>query len=360
MKDEFYKIKPLSTDDKSQEQKFWRISFFVYALIEVFILTIQYAITKFQCASCTLPAGFYPVNWLQHLAFTGGLWFLLNRLYDLSTWKIISLNILLFIAHHFLWISLLYLIFNSGQEWLAASSQDTISFRSLLYGSWTEIGKYIVKVSAFYTLKFYWQYRHTEKKRIQLWVVNKELQLDLLKKQLSPHFYFNTLNNLYGLARANSQKLPLALKQLSNIMGYVIRDCNDDKVLLANEIRFLESYISLEKLRYEQDTIIEMKVEGQVNGQMIIPLVLIQFVENTFKHGMKEKSVNNWMKVKLHVIKEQLSFIVENSYYENGAAEGIGISSVKEILNMQYEGKYDLKMQHTNNSYLVNLKLNLL
>jgi len=358
MKDEFYTLSTHTKKYESQERNFWRKTFVVYAAIEMLVLTIQYAVTKYQCAECLLPASL-PANWLQHLAFTGVLWFLLNRFYGLTIWRIVFLNILLFAAHHFLWIALTYMMFHSGQAWLVSASDSTKSLRDLFYGSWIEIGKYVVKVSAFYMLQFYWQYRQAEKQKMQLALVNRDLQLDLLKKQLSPHFYFNTLNNLYGLARANSQKLPVALSQLANIMGYVILECKDNKVSLAEEIQFLESYIALEKLRYEQDTTIEMKVDGHVNGQMIIPLVLIQFVENAFKHGMKEKSADNWMKVKLHIIKEQISFLVENSCYENVDSAGIGISSVKNILNIEYEGKYDLKIQHYNNSFLVNLKLNL-
>jgi LytS/YehU family sensor histidine kinase len=185
------------------------------------------------------------------------------------------------------------------------------------------------------------------------------MQLNLLKQQLSPHFYFNTLNNLYGLARSNSAKLSDALHQLSNIMGYVIVDCNQPKVRLDQEIKFLESYIALEKLRYEQNTVIEMKVDGYTNGQTILPLLLVQFVENAFKHGMKEKSEKNWMKVNMIIRKEELLFKVDNSYYEGAVSDGIGINSVKNILNLQYEGKYDMDMIHEDNRFSVTLKLNL-
>jgi LytS/YehU family sensor histidine kinase len=183
--------------------------------------------------------------------------------------------------------------------------------------------------------------------------------LNLLKQQLSPHFYFNTLNNLYGLARSNNEKLAGALHQLSNIMRYVIVDCNQPKVLLSQEINFLQSYIALEKLRYEQNTVIEMEVKGEPGQATILPLLLIQFVENAFKHGMKEKSEQNWMKVDLTIQKNELLFRVDNSYYATSVAGGIGINSVKHILNLQYEGKHDLQMLHENNHFSVTLKLNL-
>ena len=208
-------------------------------------------------------------------------------------------------------------------------------------------------------LKFYAGYRQAAQQRLQLAVINKDMQLNLLKQQLSPHFYFNTLNNLYGLSRSNSPQLSSALYQLSNIMQYVIVDCNQPKVLLQQEINFLESYIELEKLRYEKDTVIEMNVSGNTGNQAIIPLLLIQFVENAFKHGMKEKSDRSWMKVNLDVNENELLFSVENSFYGHLPSQGIGISSVKHILNLQYEDRHAIQMKHEGNIFSVTLKLNL-
>ena len=348
-----------SDEERHQGKKFWRRVFIIYAVVEVLILAVQYAITRSKCVACVLPPAFYLVNWLQHLLFTGLLWYFLNKYYQLPRWQIILLNVLLFCVHYFLWIAVLYAIFHSGQNWLIWESVTNRSFESFVYGSWADIGKYVLKLSAFYVLKFYFEYRRAERQRIQLAIINKDMQLNLLKQQLSPHFYFNTLNNLYGLARSNNEKLPDALHQLSNIMRYVIIDCNQPRVLLRQETDFLQSYIALEKLRYEQNTVIEMEVEGNAEKQEIVPLLLIQFVENAFKHGMKEKSDNNWMKVKVKINKEKLLFMVDNSYYGADASAGIGINSVKRILDLQYEGKYDMTMLHENNRFCVTLKLNL-
>ncbi|MDZ4796350.1 MAG: histidine kinase [Bacteroidota bacterium] len=358
-KDDITILGPVGQEEKRWSKNFWRKAFLIYVLIEIFILVSQYIITRSKCSQCVLPPAFYLVNWLQHLLFTGLLWLCLNQFYHLTQWKVVVLNIALFLVHYFLWISFLYGIFHSAQDWLVREATPSRSFASFIYRSWTDIGKYVLKLSAFYALKFYYEYQKAERQRIQLAVINKDIQLNLLKQQLSPHFYFNTLNNLYGLARGNSEKLSVALHQLSNIMQYVIVDCNQPKVLLSQELSFLQSYIALEKLRYEQDTVIEMKVEGDHNRQTILPLLLIQFVENAFKHGMKEKSDKNWMKVILQVQRNELLFRVDNSYYETTTPEGIGINSVKHILNLQYEGKYDMQLRHENNHFSVTLKLNL-
>jgi sensor histidine kinase YesM len=349
----------ISDEEKARSKKFWCYSFCIYAGVEIFIIIIQYWITRSKCSYCVLPPPFYFVNWMQHVFFTGVLWWCLNGLYYLTRWKVIPLNIILFLANHFLWLGVIYAIFHSGQYWLTGEKTRIHSYRDIIYGSWSDIGKNTVKFSVFYLLKFYSGYRRTERQRIKLAVINKDMQLNLLKQQLSPHFYFNTLNNLYGLAMRNSVKLSAALHQLSNIMQYVIVDCNKPKVLLSQEVNFLQSYIALEKLRYEQDIVIGIEVKGDTADKTILPLLLIQFVENAFKHGMKEKSEKNWLKVLLLIEKSELLFKVENSYYETNASEGIGMNSVKHILDLQYEGKYDMEVLNGNNHFSVTLKLNL-
>ena len=339
-------------------KKYWLRVFIVYALVELFITAIQYSTTKAQCRPCVLPPAYYVFNWLQHITFTAVLWYCMNRVYFFRLWKAVAANVALFVLYYFAWITILYLLFLVRIPWLVWEQIPYRPYSWFVYGSWADVGKYVLKCSAFYVLKFYFEYKKAERQRIQLAVINKDMQLNLLKQQLSPHFYFNTLNNLYGLARSNSAKLETALAQLQNIMQYVIVDCNRQQVLLRNEIGFLQSYIALEKLRYEQNTVIEMQVTGTATTQTIVPLLLVQFVENAFKHGMKEKLEHNWMRVQLHINNDELLFHVENS--SSGATNpgGIGISSVQHILALQYEHRHELVMQPGNHSFSVTLKLN--
>lgn len=340
------------------DRRFWLKALAVYAIAEALFIVISYLVTYYKCKACTLPVPFYIGIFLINLLLALLLWYVLSYFHKKALWKIIAGNIFIFLVYYFCITGTLYFLLNTRQEWLVWPVKPR-PFTAVVYSSWTEIGKYVVKLSAFYMLKFYAGYRQAEEQRIQLAVINKDMQLNLLKQQLNPHFYFNTLNNLYGLSRSNSSRLPVALSQLSNIMQYVIIDCNQAKVLLRQEINFLQSYIELEKLRYEKNTVIEMKTSRTVNGQTIIPLLLIQFVENAFKHGMKEKSDRSWMKVSIEIDGNELLFKVENSSYDAAASQGIGINSVKHILNLQYEGKHDIQIQHKDNSFSVTLKLNL-
>jgi sensor histidine kinase YesM len=341
------------------ERKFWIWAFVLYAMAETLYWILNYWNISTKCNGCTQPVYYYLVQWLLYLVLTAVVWYFLNSFYKEKRIVIISLNVIVFIFHFAGWIWINYILQHFGPEWLTGYLYRKNSIHELMYYSWFDISKYVLKITAFYLMKFYSEYRRSEQQRIQLAMVNKDLQLNLLKQQLSPHFYFNTLNNLYGLARSNNSKLSRALQQLSNIMHYVIVECNQPKVSLQKEIDFLQSYIELEKLRYEENTIIDMQVEGKANGQTILPLMLIQFVENAFKHGMKEKSEQNWMRVNMRIRNSDLLFSVNNSYYPTRPAEGIGLASVKHHLNLQYEGKYDMKMDMTDGKFSVTLQLNL-
>lgn len=358
-KDNAIPASAVSPLEKQAIWKFWLLSFSVYALVEMGFWVIHYYTIRESCDTCSQPVWYYIFQWFLSLVFTALVWYCLNLIYGKSRWLIVTGNVVLFAAHFLSWVMVKYNLAHSGPGWLMGISPSRRDLSAFIYDSWIDIGKYVFKVSAFYVLKFYLEFRRTARQRTSLALLNKDLQLKLLRQQLSPHFYFNTLNNLYGLARSNSPKLSDALFQLSNIMQYVIIECNKPKVLLSQELEFLKSYISLEKLRYEQNTIIEMEVEGHPNGQSILPLLLIQFVENAFKHGMKEKSEINWMKVKMVIDRDALFFSVNNSYYEPGFSNGIGISSVQHSLDLQYEGKYDLLMRREDGAFLVTLKLNL-
>ncbi|HET6994224.1 MAG TPA: histidine kinase, partial [Chitinophagaceae bacterium] len=140
-----------------------------------------------------------------------------------------------------------------------------------------------------------------------------EMELQLLKSQLNPHFYFNTLHNLYGLAMIAPKKAPDAILKLSDIMEYVIYDCRNDKVPVAKELRFINSYIELEKLRYDDAANIRLKITGDSDGKLISPLLLIQFIENAFKHGMEQYKRGSYLEVNIVIENGSLHYESVNS-----------------------------------------------
>lgn len=342
------------------DKKFWARAFIVYAVAEALFHITTYLIEYGQCKKCVLPVTFYLFRYCLSLLLAVMLWTLLGRLHGKPLWQILAGNVLTFFFYYFIYTGYIYMALNSKNGLLVWPVIKGFSFEKVVYGSWYDVGKYVLLITAFYVLQFYNEYRKAAYQRLQLAVLNKDMQLNLLKLQLNPHFYFNTLNNLYGLSRSNSRQLLPALEQMENIMQYVITDCNKPKVLLRQEAEFLKSYVELERLRYEKDTQIEYYQEGDAAEQMIVPLLLIQFVENAFKHGMREKSLNNWLRVDLRVSGNHLQFKVENSSSGPAQTQGIGITSVRHLLNLQYEGRHSIEMSDNNNRFSVILEIHLL
>jgi LytS/YehU family sensor histidine kinase len=181
-----------------------------------------------------------------------------------------------------------------------------------------------------------------------------------LKSQINPHFLFNSLNNIYSLAYQKSEKTPEAILKLSEIMRYMLYESNEDKVELSNEIRYLENYIELQKLRFKDNIYIKFEINGDPLGLMITPLVLISFVENAFKHGIATDSENP-ISISLNLTDGKLLFHVSNikSSMNKDITGGIGLQNVQRRLSLIYKDRYRLQIDDTNDIYNCELYLNL-
>jgi sensor histidine kinase YesM len=188
-----------------------------------------------------------------------------------------------------------------------------------------------------------------------------EMELQLLKSQLNPHFYFNTLHNLYGLAMIAPKKAPDAILKLSDIMEYVIYDCRHDKVPVVKELRFINSYIDLEKLRYDDSANISLRVLGEAEGKFISPLLLIQFVENAFKHGMEHHKKDSYLEISINIENGSLKYESVNSINDiaSPVSGGVGLVNVKKRLEIIYPGKHQLHIYSDDHEYKVQLSLQL-
>jgi two-component system LytT family sensor kinase len=190
----------------------------------------------------------------------------------------------------------------------------------------------------------------------------KETELKLLKSQIHPHFLFNTLNNLYSLALEKSDKAPDLIIKLADMLSYIIYDCNSEKVLLVKEIDFINSFLELQKVRYDTCDI-TFKVDGELNGRQIAPMILHTFIDNSFKHGADKDSGNPWIKISISVTGGILFFTSINSTRVNDEPvpkiAGIGISNAMKRLDLIYRGRHDLVIDNSDNRYSVSLKLEL-
>lgn len=188
-------------------------------------------------------------------------------------------------------------------------------------------------------------------------------ELNFLKAQINPHFLFNTLNNLYYLAYSKSDNTTEVIDKLSKMMRYMIYDSNHPKVLLSKEIEYMQNYISLERLRLNNEIPIEFNIEGEPKDAMIVPLIFITFLENAFKHGVSGTQKDSWVRISIVLDGTSCIYTVENSKIKNSNTDtksGIGLQNIQRRLELSYPGNYELISRDNADSYFVQLKLHLI
>lgn len=210
------------------------------------------------------------------------------------------------------------------------------------------------------------QKKNTEldSRRFQMELKLKEAELKLLKAQVHPHFLFNTLNNLYGLTLEKSDEAPKLVLQLSEILDYILYRCNDKQVPLQEEIANLKNYIEIEKIRYSEKLELKTDFPKKIETLKIAPLILLPFVENAFKHGVSNFPGVAFVTIKISLLEKTLIFTIKNS--KNPLAKktesysrGIGLVNVRKRLDLIYSGKYILSIDEQEDTFSVNLTLEL-
>lgn len=222
----------------------------------------------------------------------------------------------------------------------------------------TELTWFLFPAAILMALKYYREQREVMSLREQ----KRITELRLLKNQLNPHFLFNTLNNLYTLALKKSDKTPELIAKLSAILDYMLYHCNDRFVALTDEIKLLNNYIDLEKLRYDDRVVVdfEYKTEKAVE---IAPLILLTFLENAFKHGVKEEIKIAKIQMHLRATREEIWFEIQNTKPQSGVVEShtasIGLENIKKQLDFLYPHRNWLEVQDQAEFHRVTLKLRL-
>jgi LytS/YehU family sensor histidine kinase len=188
------------------------------------------------------------------------------------------------------------------------------------------------------------------------------MELEMLKAQVHPHFLFNTLNNLYSLTLTKSDNAPVVVTNLSDLLRYMLYECREKEVPLLNEITALKKYVELEKLRYGNRLDISFSYSGGVNDLLIAPLLLLPFVENSFKHGMSEQLDQCWINLHLHAEHDSFSFNLSNSCSKEkkqAMVGGIGLKNIKKRLDLIYAEHYNLNINQDEDMYSVKLTMRL-
>lgn len=226
------------------------------------------------------------------------------------------------------------------------------------------IGIYpVVALAAFIKLAKHWYKRDLITRELEK--DKLEAELKFLRAQIHPHFLFNTLNNLYALTLKKSKKASEVVLRLSDLLNYMLYEGNARKVKLKKELEVIETYISLEKIRYGKRLSVSFDVKGETADKEIPPMLLIPFVENSFKHGAGEQPDQVWVSIDIEITGNQFTLKVENSKDTNGSVdetgykEGIGLKNVQRRLELLYGDSYDLQLVEEEAMFSVILKLKL-
>jgi two-component system LytT family sensor kinase len=208
----------------------------------------------------------------------------------------------------------------------------------------------------------YLHHQKVESDKLEAEIKLRESELKLLKSQIQPHFLFNTLNNLYLLALEKSDKTPDLVLRLSEMLSYITYDCSAEKISLDKEIEFINSFLELQKLRYETCDI-TMKTSGDTQNMQIAPMILHTFIDNSFKHGAELNKSNPWIKISLEIKDNILFFRVLNSKGNKEKLSvkkpGIGIANATKRLNLIYPDRHELVIKNSGTRYSVFLRIEL-
>lgn len=186
-----------------------------------------------------------------------------------------------------------------------------------------------------------------------------ESELKFLKAQINPHFLFNTLNNIYALARKQSEKTPEAVLKLSQLMRFMLYEARKERILLTEELKMIDDYIDLERIRYNGRLRIDFHKSIDDSTQLIAPLLLIHFVENAFKHGASESRFDAQINLSFVLQRGVLIATIQNTKEEVASVETrekIGLENIKRQLELLYPS-HQLEVTNAANEFTVKLTI---
>jgi two-component system LytT family sensor kinase len=217
-------------------------------------------------------------------------------------------------------------------------------------------------VAFFGIIRHIYNYIKLKQAAQQLRIESQQAELNYLKSQTNPHFLFNTLNNIYSLARDKSDLAPESILRLSKILRYMLYETSSPYTAVEKDLRIIEDYVALEKLRYDDSLRINFNYDLEDSKQSLPPLLLIPLVENAFKHGVSETRDQPFVDIHLSIKNRQLLFIVKNSTgdmaSETNTKENIGLSNLRRQLQLLYTD-YQLSVLPGDYIFTATLQINL-
>ncbi|MBC7950145.1 MAG: histidine kinase [Chitinophagaceae bacterium] len=274
--------------------------------------------------------------------------------------KKIGKSILLIIAHIFLYSWGLYVWREIGL--VTGVYTSLAEFESPEQNAATQMAYSMQSFIFFFIIKHIYDYIKLRQAAQQLRIEKQQAELNYLKSQTNPHFLFNTLNNIYSLARDKSDLAPESILRLSKILRFMLYETSGDYISIEQEVKIINDYIALEKLRYDDSLRVNFMYDVENMNQPVPPLLLIPLVENAFKHGVSETRGRPFVEIRLSATYSQLLFVVKNSMEdaipESGVKENIGLSNLRRQLELLYTN-HSLVVSHDGSTFTTTLKINL-
>jgi LytS/YehU family sensor histidine kinase len=216
-------------------------------------------------------------------------------------------------------------------------------------------------VAAGTTIKLLSQWLNEEGRRKDVEKEQLKTELALLRHQVSPHFFMNTLNNIHALIDINTENAKDAVIRLSTLMRYLLYDTAQGQTSLKKEMEFIESYIALMQLRFSKKVKITLDIPQNLPEIQIPPMLFISFVENAFKHGVSYQT-DSFVLFRLDITDNQLNCVIRNSKHKNKekfdkSYSGIGLTNIKKSLELLFNKNYSLDISDTDKEFEVKLTI---
>ena len=215
-------------------------------------------------------------------------------------------------------------------------------------------------VAAAIKLMKYWYVKQA--RNLELQKENIASQLQLLKAQVHPHFLFNTLNNVYAHAQVGSSSAPTLIAGLSDMLRYMLYECDTPLVPLDKELKMVQDYVLLERVRYGNKLDVNIQVTGNTKDARIAPLLLLPFIENCFKHGASQMIEQPWVSLQITIEGDWMRMKLLNGKAPGVKVSpegGIGIANVVKRLEYMYPERHQLVINNEEEVFIVNLRIQL-
>ena len=352
--DSFFIRLVLSNDLRSRLGRhglFWFVSWafqgFLYSFLYIDSLTLLTFIISFTESLIYLP---------QHIFLSYSIiYFVLPQfIFRGQYWAGLFIIIALIVITAFLSPLILYYVIEPFRTLLDFPYRFKGVFYSFLGG--LRVSMTIAGFAVAIKLVKHWYLKKAENEKLEK--ARLRAELELLKQQLHPHFMFNTLNSIYAMALRNSTQTADAIMQLSNLMRYMIAESGAPAISLSKEIQILRNYMNLEKGRIGDRLDQSLHVDGTLENKQIAPLLLLPFLENSYKHGVYGSPDAAWLTLNIDVRDSELRFhLVNGKSPSQNAGSGTGLQNVRRRLSMLYPGSHDLRISEDEETFVVSLTL---